>query len=158
MWRGINLKKKIIGQSISRVLYHTFSLLRGKDDDSYSSGPGIAARLIATYLWKKRRRLFSCFHKENRPNLVLHRAGFTYAKTVASFAVNSYLAFSTLPPYRRRYLSAALSLGFPQPDVIWCSAPVKPGLSSPVDFTFHGAAIRLPRPTISEIFFIARNF
>ena len=42
----------------------------------------------------------------------------------------------------RRYISAALSLGLLQPDVIWCLVLLKPGLSSPK--TCSGAAIRLP--------------
>ena len=44
----------------------------------------------------------------------------------------------------RRLFSVALSLGLLQPDVIWYSVSLKPGLSSPLDFPFPGAAIRLP--------------
>jgi len=38
----------------------------------------------------------------------------------------------------------ALSLGFLQPDVIWCFVSIKPGLSSLTDVTFRNATIRLP--------------
>ena len=59
-------------------------------------------------------------------------------------AVSSYLTFSSLPAVGRRLFSVALSLGLLQPDVIWYSVSLKPGLSSPLDFPFPGAAIRLP--------------
>ena len=44
----------------------------------------------------------------------------------------------------KRYISVALSLGLLQPDVIWYLVSMKPGLSSPTNLTFRGAAVRQP--------------
>ena len=46
---------------------------------------------------------------------------------------------STLTGQSRRYISVALSLESPPPDVIWHSCPVKPGLSSPAAFRRRGS-------------------
>ena len=49
---------------------------------------------------------------------VLLRMGFTYALPVAREAVVSYTALPTLPAHGWRYISVALSLESPPPDVI----------------------------------------
>ena len=56
-------------------------------------------------------------------------ANHTYANYVAIIAVSSCLAFSPLP-LTRRYISVALSLKSPSPDVIRHPCPVELGLSS----------------------------
>ncbi len=67
---------------------------------------------------------------------VLLRMGFTCARSVATAAVVSYTAFPPLPAYSRRFISVALSLESPPPDVIRHPCPVEPGLSSPGPFRF----------------------
>ena len=56
--------------------------------------------------------------------------GFTYAPPVTRRAVVSYTALPPLPRQTRRFISVALSLESPPPDVIRHPCPVKPGLSS----------------------------
>ncbi len=60
---------------------------------------------------------------------ILHRAGFTGTPQVALQPVSSYLAFPSLPQMRR-FISVALSLESPPPDVIRRPCPVELGLSS----------------------------
>ncbi len=50
---------------------------------------------------------------------VLLQMGFTYAPFVAKRAVSSYLTFPSLPSKTWRFISVALSLESPPPDVIW---------------------------------------
>ena len=72
----------------------------------------------------RRRQTLATYPKADGPPYafcsVLLRMGFTYALSVTSQAVVSYAAF---PPLREaklpRFISVALSLESPPPDVIW---------------------------------------
>lgn len=57
-------------------------------------------------------------------------SGVYMALSVTAKAVSSYLTFPPLP-YKRRFISVALSLESPPPDVIWHPCPMELGLSSP---------------------------
>jgi len=91
------------------------------------------------------------------PLFDLAPGGVCHAVAVAGGAVRSYRTISPLPPIaaqRRRegwrYVSVALSLRSPSPDVIRHRASVEPGLSSP---RYREAR----RPRVSRILFPTRN-
>ena len=65
---------------------------------------------------------------------ILLRVGFTGTPPVTGRPVGSYPAFPSLP-LARRFISVALSLKSPSPDVIRHPCPVELGLSSPVLFS-----------------------
>ena len=65
------------------------------------------------------------------PYSVLLQVGFAWPTPVTRGAVRSYRTFSPLPRKPRRFVSVALSLGLPPPDVIRHFDSVEPGLSSP---------------------------
>ena len=71
----------------------------------------------------RRRQTLATYPKADGPPYafcsVLLRMGFTYAPPVTSRAVVSYTALPPLPVKDRRYISVALSLESPPPDVIW---------------------------------------
>jgi hypothetical protein len=66
-----------------------------------------------------------------------------HGQHVTILPVSSYLTISTLPRLKAggRYVSVALSLKSPSPDVIWHPYPMEPGLSS---YTGSPRYMRLP--------------
>lgn len=99
--------------------------------------------LSATYLWSRVETLrHNC--KRSPPNLVLLRTGFALTRRHYCRCGELLPRLFILTGRNRRLFSVALSLGLLQPDVIWYSVSLKPGLSSPLDFPFPSAAIRLP--------------
>ena len=72
---------------------------------------------------------------------VLLRMGFTCAPAVTSRAVVSYTALPPLPAYGRRYISVALSLESPPPDVIRHPALWSPDFPRLTPFVLPAAII-----------------
>ena len=68
----------------------------------------------------------------NAPISILLRVGFTGTQAVSGLPVGSYPTFPSLPRLARRFISVALSLKSPSPDVIRHPCPVELGLSSPI--------------------------
>ena len=66
----------------------------------------------------------------NAPISILLRVGFTGTRHVTMPPVGSYPTFPSLPKLIRRFISVALSLKSPSPDVIRHPCPVELGLSS----------------------------
>ena len=105
----------IFGQAISRVLYQTIIYLDLLSPAGSSDPPTRAAtgsRLLC-------------------PLLVLLRMGFTRPACyhTAGELLPHHFNLTTAKLFRR-YVSVALSLRLPSPDVIWHPRPVEPGLSS----------------------------
>ena len=105
----------IFGQAVSRVLYQTIIYLDLLSPAGSSDPPTRAAtgsRLLC-------------------PLLVLLRMGFTRPACyhTAGELLPHHFNLATAKLFRR-YVSVALSLRLPSPDVIWHPRPVEPGLSS----------------------------
>ncbi len=105
----------IFGQAVSRVLYQTIIYLgllspAGSSDPPTRTATG--SRLLC-------------------PLSVLLRMGFTrpVCYHTAGELLPHHFNLATAKLFRR-YVSVALSLRLPSPDVIWHSRPVEPGLSS----------------------------
>ena len=112
---------KDIGEAISRVLYLA-TIFLGLPSPTGSSDLPSGKRRAAAFQ-------ALCGTPQLPPCLVLLRVGFTWTQDVTTLPVSSYLAVSPLP-FSRRYISVALSLRLPSPDVIRHPRPVEPGLSS----------------------------
>ena len=102
----------------------------------------------------------------NAPISILLRVGFTGTRHVTTPPVGSYPTFPSLPNTIRRFISVALSLKSPSPDVIRHPCPVELGLSSPQMLAaqslgllkYHCQQIILPQFSHSIIVLPAENF